>query len=138
MTQYSQISISSTRIKKIFESYFSIFVHLYAPCFVLTVQFLVLLGEDVAVEVAVLLLVAESLHIRRTLRRIGKSSLGIGFCRGELGALRLLRRRRLFGGWITHLAGEHFAVSAEEIDVGVATQFATHGLNESHWFDCTH
>lgn len=124
----------------LFESYFSVFVLLYALCpsYVLIVQFFVLLGEDVAVEVAVLLLVAESLHIRRTLHGISKGCFGIGFRSGELGALRLLRRRRLFGGWITHLAGEHFAVAAEEIDVGVATQFATHGLNESHWFDCTH
>ena len=43
-----------------------------------------------------------------------------------------------FGGGVTDLAGEHSAVLAEEIHVGVTTDFATHGLNKSHRLYLTH
>ena len=49
--------------------------------------------------------------------------------------LRKMHQRRgaggggFFGGRVTDFAGEHFAVLAEEIHVGVATEFAGHGLD---------
>ena len=52
--------------------------------------------------------------------------------------VRQLGCRGFFGGGVTDLAGEHFAVLAEEIHVGVTTDFATHGLNKSHRFYLTH
>ncbi len=44
----------------------------------------------------------------------------------------------MVGGGIADLAREDLAVLAEKVHVGVTAEFATHGLNESHWFDLAH
>ena len=69
---------------------------------------------------------------------VGKGGLGVGVGCGELGALRQLGCRGFFGGGVTDLAGEHFAVLAEEIHVRVSADFAGHGLDKAHRFDLRH
>ena len=90
--------------------------------------------KDVAVEVAVLFLRFEGSEVGCLLSGVSECGGGVGAGGGELGALCQLVCRGFFGGRITDFAGEHFAVLAEEIHVGVATDLATHGLNKSHWF----
>ena len=93
------------------------------------VEFGIFLREYVAEKGAILLLVLEGVFVVGALGGIGKGGLGVGVGGGELGTLRGLCGGRFFGGRITDFAGEHFAVLAEEIHVGVATEFAAHGLD---------
>ena len=102
------------------------------------IEFGVLLSENKSEKGAVLLLVLEGVFVVSALGSVGKGGLGVGSGGGELGALRKLGFRRFFGGRVTDLAGEHFAVLAEEVHVGVTTYFTTHGLYEPHWFDSRH
>ena len=83
-------------------------------------------------------MVFEGVFVVGALGSVGKGGLCVGVCRGELGTLRRLCGGRFFSGRITDLAREHFAVLAEEIHVGVATEFTAHGLNKSHRFYLTH
>ena len=74
-------------------------------------------------------MVLEGVFVVGALGGVGKGGLGVGVGGGEFGTLRGLRGSRFFGGRIADFAGEHFAVLAEEIHVGVATEFAAHGLD---------
>jgi len=102
------------------------------------IEFGVLLGENKSEKGAILLLVLEGVFVGSTLGSVGKGGLGVGVGSGELGTLRSLGGGGFFGRRITDFAGEHFAVLAEEIHVGVAADFATHGLDKSHRFYLTH
>ena len=104
----------------------------------LGVEFCVLLGEHVTKERRILLLGFEGGFEGSTLGGVSKGGLGVGVGCGELGALGSLCGGRFFGRRITDLAGEHFAVLTEEIHVGVATEFAGHGLDEGVGLDLTH
>ena len=76
-------------------------------------------------------MVLEGVFVVGALGGIGKGGLGVGVGSSELGTLRGLGGGGFFGGRVTDFAGEHFAVLAEEIHVGVAADFATHGLDKS-------
>ena len=95
------------------------------------IEFGIFLREYVAEKGAVLLLVLEGVFVVGALGGIGKGGLGVSVGSGELGTLRGLGGGGFFGGRIADLAGEHFAVLAEKIHVGVAADFATHGLDKS-------
>lgn len=99
------------------------------------IEFGVLLSENKSEKGAILLLVLEGVFVGSALGSVGKGGLGVGVGSGELSTLRGLCGSRFFGGRVTDFAGEHFAILAEEIHVGVAADFATHGLDESIRFN---
>ena len=95
------------------------------------VEFGIFLRKYVAEKGAVLLLVLEGGFEGSTLGGVSKGGLGVGVGSGELGTLRGLCGGGFFGGRVTDLSAKHFSVLAEEIHVGVATEFAGHGLDKS-------
>ena len=99
------------------------------------IEFGVLLSENKSEKGAILLLVLEGVFVVGALGGIGKGGLGVSVGGGELGTLRGLGGGGFFGGRITDLAREHFAVLTEEIHVRVSADFAGHGLDKAHRFD---
>ena len=98
-------------------------------------EFIILLSKDVSIERIVLLLDFERSFVNGTLLWISQCSFGISLSCFELVLYSQLRVGWFFSRRVAAFAREYFTIFLEEVHVGVAADFATHGLNESHRFD---